>query len=105
MINLNNFRTYQLAKVLYKECQKLNLKGEMKDQLQRAALSTCLNLAEGSARRSKNDRIRFFNIALASSKEVYAILDILSLEKLKSTADQISAMSYKLILAQKDAGP
>ena len=104
MINLNNFRTYQLAKVLYKECQKLNLRGEMKDQLQRASLSICLNLAEGSARKSKNDRIRFFNIALASSKEVYAILDILNYVKLKSIADQIAAMSYKLILAQTGPG-
>jgi hypothetical protein len=32
---MKNFKTYQLAKELFHDCQKLPLKGEMKNQLQR----------------------------------------------------------------------
>jgi four helix bundle protein len=47
---------------------------DLADQLQRAATSVCLNLAEGS-RRSKGDRRRFYGYANGSAMEARAALD------------------------------
>ena len=38
-------------------------KHSLRDQLERAAASTCLNLAEGCGRRARRDRLHFFSIA------------------------------------------
>jgi four helix bundle protein len=47
---------------------------DLADQLQRAASSVCLNLAEGS-RRSKGDQRRFYSYASGSAMEVRAALE------------------------------
>ena len=59
---MKNFKTYQLALELYEEVIKLNLKGEIRDQMERAALSIVSNLAEGSGRSQRNDRKRFSSL-------------------------------------------
>lgn len=46
---MRNFRTLDLAKTFYKDCQSIKLKPPFKDQFDRALLSVVLNLAEGSA--------------------------------------------------------
>lgn len=73
---LKDFRTYQLALALYDECSKVKLKGGLKDQMARASSSIVLNLAEGSAKSSRKERARFYQIALGSLREVQAILAI-----------------------------
>ncbi len=45
---MKNFRTYDLAKTFFQECQKVKLSGAAKNQFERAVLSIVLNLAEGS---------------------------------------------------------
>ena len=45
-------------------------------QMQRASVSFLLNIAEGSARRSATERIRFYEIARASLVELDAALEI-----------------------------
>ena len=72
---LTNFHTYQLAKKLYQDCIKLRTKNYVRDQLERASFSVCLNLAEGSGKATEKDRRRFYHIALGSLREVYAVLD------------------------------
>ena len=74
--------------------QKLNL--VMRDQLLRASSSVALNLAEGNARRTNKDRLRFFNIALASLREVQMICKLEDLERLAQKADQVGGMIYAL---------
>lgn len=62
--------------------------GDIKDQLDRAANSVALNIAEGNGKYSAKDRCRFFDTAHGSALECAAGLDIL-VAKAKSTADQI----------------
>ena len=54
--------------------------GPLGDQLSRAAQSVSLNLAEGSAARSRDVKLRHFNIALGSAGECAAALDLVAIE-------------------------
>ena len=49
----------------------------LRDQLERAAASICLNIAEGCGRRTRRDRLHFFAIAQGSAMESAAALDLL----------------------------
>ncbi len=52
--------------------------GDLANQLRRAAISVCSNIAEGAGRGSDREFIRFLCIARASNDEVTAQLDILA---------------------------
>ena len=93
---MKNFRCYQLAKELYQECKKLPLKGTQRDQLLRASLSVCLNLAEGSAKQTNKERRRFYFIAFGSQREVHALLDLEGINHLTNHSDHLGASLYKL---------
>ena len=56
----------------------------IKDQLERAAISIPLNIAEGNGKYTPKDRCRFFDIARGSSLECAACIDILSYRKVIS---------------------
>ena len=45
------------------------------DQLRRASLSIPLNIAEGSAKRTSTERMRYFEIARASAVECSAVIN------------------------------
>ena len=93
-----SFRTYELASLFYKECQKLEVRGAIKNQLDRAVLSVPLNLAEGRGRRTLTDQKHFFQIAYGSLKETQAILDISDASpKTLALADSLGAHLYRLI--------
>lgn len=49
----------------------------LRDQLLRASVSICLNLAEGAGRRSRREKRRFYSIARGSAMECGAILHLL----------------------------
>jgi four helix bundle protein len=55
----------------------LESKAAAKDQMDRAATSVPLNLAEGNGKRSARDRARFFEIARGSALECATCLDVL----------------------------
>ena len=60
----------------------------LNDQLERAASSIVLNLAEGSAGASAKEKKRFYIIAFASPREAQALIDIEdSLAHLNKVAD------------------
>lgn len=61
-----------------------------RSQLDRASASIPLNIAEGNARSSRRDRARSWRIALGSTLECAAILDVLVARKTK-TSDELSA--------------
>jgi four helix bundle protein len=69
---------YRVALEFHQLVPRLVTKGhrELRDQLQRAALSSILNLAEGLGRSSGSDKARFYSIAKGSSSECAAIVDV-----------------------------
>src|SRR5690349_9226018 len=92
-----NFRTYDLAMKLYKECAKIKSRKDINDQLYRASLSICLNLAEGSGKSSLKDRARFYEISMGSLRETQCLLEILNKTELLKLADILGAHLYRLI--------
>ena len=53
-------------------------KASIADQLERAATSIALNTAEGAGEFSRNEKIRFYRMALRSANECAAITDVAS---------------------------
>ncbi len=93
-----NFRTYELARIYFKECQKVRVAAFLRNQLDRAASSIVLNLAEGNGRRTTGDRKHFFQIAYGSLKETQAILDISDASPTTlAMADSLGAHLFRLI--------
>ena len=75
------FQVYKDGKVLYKKVISITKKfprehWELADQLRRATLSVCLNIAEGSAKFSDRDFKRYIENSLGSINESLACLDI-----------------------------
>lgn len=95
---LNQFRTYQISLKFYQSCLQLRLPSHLKDQLARAASSISLNLAEGSAKPTKKDQMKFFFIAFGSLRECQAILSLSgqTAPQLLDQADHLGACLYRL---------
>ena len=94
---MQNFRTYDLAKRFYQNCKRLKFKAHLRDQFNRALLSIVLNIAEGSGKRTKKDRQRFYSIAMGSLREVQAILELEGQKYYFDQSDRLGACLYKLI--------
>ncbi len=78
----------------------------LRDQMRRAAVSVCSNLAEGDARQSNRESVQFFFIAKGSVAELSAQLDIalevhelhpLEIARLNEECEAIAAMIRGLI--------
>ncbi len=67
--------------------------GALRDQLDRASVSVCLNVAEGAGRTSPAEKSHFFSIARGSATECGAALDLLLARGLVSPADHRRARS------------
>ncbi|MGE0453387.1 MAG: four helix bundle protein [Vicinamibacteria bacterium] len=61
--------------------------GALRDQLDRASVSICLNTAEGAGRSSPAEKCHFFSIARGSATESGAALDLLLARGLVSPGD------------------
>ncbi len=77
-------------------------------QLERASTSIPLNIAEGNAKSSYRDRARYWQIALGSTFECAAVLDVLAARGLlsadhlaegKETLERVTAMLLGLLKA------
>ena len=96
---LKNFRTYNFAVNFYRQASFLKLPSHLRNQLDRAASSIVLNLAEGSGRMAIKDKRHFFVIAMGSLRECQAILSLClnDIQELVSLADSLGAHLYRLI--------
>ena len=105
---------WKKGRMLVNQLYKLTRDGEfakdygLKDQIQRAAVSICSNIAEGYARRGNKELIKFLWIARGSAAEVssqlYHAKDLgyvnnVSCKKLFELASLISAELFSLIKA------
>ena len=82
------------------------------DQLQRAALSVVLNIAEGAGKFAPRDKASFYTIARGSATECAAILDVCERLEIienkifvrnKNYLDRIAQMLTKLTKAMNDS--
>ena len=97
---LNHFRSYQLAAKFYRRAaQQTALPYAVKDQFHRAALSIALNLAEGSSKPTRADRRRFYRIALGSTRECEAIIQLVGLDQLSEDLDCLARHICRLCKA------
>ncbi len=96
---IKNFRTYDLAVRFYRLSQTLSVQDFLRDQLNRAASSIVLNLAEGRGKPTLKDQLRFYHIAMGSLRECEAILQLESIADgdVAICADQLAAHLYRLI--------
>ena len=70
-------------------------RGYLADQLQRAALSVVLNIAEGAGKFSPKDKAAFYTRARGSATESAAVLDVCERLKLVETG---SCQEHKAVL-------
>ena len=84
----------------------------MADQLQRAALSIVLNIAEGAGKFSPDDKAAFYTCAYGSTTESAAVLDACARLKLtetgvceedKAVLERIAQMLTRLIKSRRDS--
>ena len=103
--NFENMRVYQqslkLVSLIYKVTRgfpKEEAYG-LTSQIRRAAVSVCLNIAEGQGRRSTLENKQFSQIAKGSLHEVLAVLEIAHQERYLSNQEktQIRAEVFSLI--------
>jgi four helix bundle protein len=71
-------RSKKLAVAIYRltESPPFRRDPALRDQMRRAAVSVCSNLAEGDARQTNKESVQFFFIAKGSVAEISAQLDI-----------------------------
>lgn len=98
---MTSFRTLDLAKEFYGLSKDLKLPPHLMDQFLRASSSVALNLAEGNAKRSPKEKLRFYEIAHGSFREAATILEIAGISdpQLMEISDRLGANLYRLTRA------
>ena len=99
----SEFRTYEYAIQFARECRKLEIPTDLRDQLNRASASVALNLKEGSSRHTQKDRHRFYRISFGSFRECEAIFDIVEIknEALRNLANSLGGSLNRLCQATR----
>jgi four helix bundle protein len=99
---------WQMARILVKNIYQITEnfpekeKFGLTNQIRRAAISVCANLAEGATRSSSKDQAHFTSIAYGSLIEVLnhliisADLEFINEEKLNDLREKIQQLSIKL---------
>ena len=103
----------QLAVAVYEgtQSEKWNRDWGLRDQVRRSAVSVPSNIAEGEARKSQKDSIRFFQISLGSLAELATQVEIAfeigyfnneASKSLLERVERLQASMGALIKARKD---
>ena len=85
-----------------KKAQKLRIRPTLKKQLDKAASSIGLNLAEGNAKYTQREKRRYYQTAYGSAKECRAIFRMASLDgsEIDKLADRLAAGLYRLVKSE-----
>lgn len=92
-------------------CIKIDYRSDIRNQFERASNSIVLNIAEGNGKYSPKDKCRYFDIAIGSSFECSACLDIMLRKKIitevqlkngKQQLKEIVAMLVGLIKSKSE---
>ena len=96
---MKTFKTLELATDFYGKVENLKIKGHLRDQLLRGSSSIALNLSEGNAKFSVDEKKRFYQIAYASLQECKTVLKLAKCddENLVDLADKLGAWIYNLL--------
>ena len=102
MFSHEKFEAYQLSLEYWESALKLlneipSGNSVIRDQLERAASSIALNLAEGCGRVSTDDRKKFYTIARGSAMECAALADLIT--RLEPMLSDKAALSKKKLLS------
>lgn len=110
--DFERLKVYQFSIKFYRKMLNIlkslprDLQFSLGDQLRRASLSICNNIAEGSGKESKKEKIYFFNTSLHSARECIPMITILFEEEiidkarhdeLRSDCREITSMLIGLI--------
>ena len=108
--DFEKLEVYSKAKIFNRDVslflEEAKLSRNKRDQLERAAFSIMLNIAEGSGRFTKPDKKNFYIIARGSAFECVAIFDYLkdrssvsdeSFSRFYASLEEIPKMLYALI--------
>jgi len=83
-MKFEDLSSWQIARECVKEVYSLTRNKPLdadfglKDQIQRASVSSMTNLAEGFERSGKQEKLHFYNMARASTGEVRSLLYVVS---------------------------
>lgn len=93
--DLEKLKVYQKA-LTFLEWAEENLRDKtissnLKDQLERSSISIVLNITEGNGKSSSKDRCRYFDIALGSTFESAACIDIISRKNILKSEKTLEA--------------
>ncbi len=99
---MKTFRTLDLSVEFYEMSEHSDIKGNLRDQLLRAASSISLNLSEGNAKGSVKDKTRYFQTAYASLRECQTIFKLAKIQdpELLKKADHLGGCLYKLLKSE-----
>ena len=101
-MNFRDLKVWQKSKNLAIEIYQLTDKGKiahdfgLRDQIRRAAVSICSNIAEGDERGTNKDSVRFLYMAKGSSAELLTQLEI-SVGVGYFTQDQVRMVNSEII--------
>lgn len=95
---MKSFRTLNLAKEYYRLTRDLKISSHLREKFLRSCSSVALNLAEGNAKRSEKEKLRFYEIAHGSFRESLAILNLENItnEEARKVANHLGASLSKL---------
>lgn len=105
-------RARELTNAVYRICRDKPLSGDfgLRDQIQRAAVSSMNNVAEGFERQGKQEKWHFYNIAKGSAGEVrsltYVVLDNNlapsdAVTAIQTLTSEVGALIYGLMRSTK----
>lgn len=99
VLDHEKMRVYQLALEFHAFVMRLLPKrgySKLRQQMEEASLSIVNNIAEGAGRRSAKEKRHFYSIARGSTTESAAMVDVIRVRKIASSANCFKARAMAI---------